>query len=50
MISRTDSITTISSISTATFAALAGAGVQPQIFGLLAAISHAVNGYYTNKR
>ena len=49
MILRTDSITTYTSITTATFAALAGAGVQPHLFGLLAAISHAVNGYYTNK-
>lgn len=45
-----DNITTYSSLATIIFSTLAGSGIQPQIFGLLAAISHAVTGFYTNKK
>ena len=46
---KTDSVTTYTGLATVVFATLAGSGVQPQIFGLLAAISHAITGFYTNK-
>jgi len=46
---KSDLTTTIASLSTVVFAILAGTGYNPEIFGLLAAISHTVNGYYTNK-
>ena len=45
-----DNVTTYSSLATIIFSTLAGSGVQPQIFGLLAAISHAITGFYTNKK
>ncbi|MBD2189766.1 hypothetical protein [Pseudanabaena mucicola] len=44
-----DKLTTYTSLATVVFATLAGSGVQPQVFGLLAAVSHAVTGFYTNK-
>lgn len=46
---KSDLITTIASLSTVVFGTLAASGYMPEVFGLLAAISHAVNGYYTNK-
>jgi len=49
MTAKTDNVTTYASLATVVFATLAGTGVQPQIFGLLAAIAHAINGFYTNK-
>lgn len=49
MTAKTDNVTTYSSLATIIFGTLAGTGVQPQVFGLLAAMAHAVTGFYTNK-
>jgi hypothetical protein len=45
----TDKITTIASTITIVSGSLAASNVYPQFFGLIAAIAHAINGFYTNK-
>lgn len=44
-----DATTTYATLATIVFAGLASTGIKPEIFGLLAAISHSINGFYTNK-
>ncbi len=44
-----DTITTISSTITVISGGLAAANIFPQFFGVIAAISHAITGFYTNK-
>jgi hypothetical protein len=46
---KSDNLTTYTGLATVVFGTLAGSGVQPQFFGLMAAIAHAVTSFYTNK-
>lgn len=44
-----DKTTTFATLASVIFAGFASTGIMPEVFGPLAAISYAINGYYTNK-
>jgi len=49
MAMKTDEITTVSNTVTGICALLAANGIYPQYLGFVAALSHFVSGYFTNK-
>ncbi|WP_156341511.1 hypothetical protein [Pseudanabaena sp. 'Roaring Creek'] len=50
MIVNPDQITTTTGAITAISATLASSGIYPQYLGLLAAISHVIGAWFTNKQ